>query len=464
MKHYSKQILSSVVGAASIAILLSGSTVAFAQESWQTVSGAEHSSKRLEQRSPRLRAGDTKPPGWYTGFGNREGDERGHRIPVPPSTVSDAATSPAVAASAGGLLSITFDDGSASQAQIPIPILAQAGLTATYYINSGLVGTQDYMNWQQLTTLARAGNEIGGHTAHHIELPTVSQAELTAEVNQDRAALAAHGLHVTDFATPFGAYDNNTIATVAKVYNSHRAFANQGLNLWPYNKYLLNVHYVTNTTSVAQAKAWVDEAVAQDGYLVLVFHEVLNTVDPTDDYSWQTENFKDLVSYIKTKGIPVKTVAQALASKQNLLQNGSFESGFAGWSTDNASSVTVEGGNHGSYPMPAHAVKMTGAATAVHLFGTKVPVAYGTTYGWRTYVDGRTMNSGEVGFYVDEYDSAGTWVSGRWFGAMYSANTMDYAFRYTPSSSNVASAAVQVYATAGTQGSAYLDNLELVPR
>src|SRR5262249_56513606 len=71
---------------------------------------------------------------------------------------------PVHAATTNTVVSLTFDDGSASQYST-MSMLSAHGMNGTYYINSGLVGSSGYyMTWPQLHDLANAGNEIGGHT------------------------------------------------------------------------------------------------------------------------------------------------------------------------------------------------------------------------------------------------------------------------------------------------------------
>jgi peptidoglycan/xylan/chitin deacetylase (PgdA/CDA1 family) len=63
-----------------------------------------------------------------------------------------------------GAVSLTFDDGMPSQIQKAAPILQEAGLRATFYVNprdSWLAGAAD---WR---TLVQAGHEIGNHTITH---------------------------------------------------------------------------------------------------------------------------------------------------------------------------------------------------------------------------------------------------------------------------------------------------------
>lgn len=368
-------------------------------------------------------------------------------------------------AAPAGIVTLTFDDGNPSQYEQAVPILKAGSQSATFYINSGWLGTSEwYMSWDQVVDLHASGFEIAAHTLTHAELPTLSQAQITREIYLDYVNFVAHGIIPTNFAVPFGAYDNKTTATVAKRYNSLRGFHNQGLNIWPYNKYILYVRYVTNQTSLEQVKAWVDEAAAGDAWLILVFHEILPVVDPTDDYSWETEKFRGLIDYLNTQGIKTKTIAEVLSSFVNLVSNSSFESGLSGWRTDNANVVALNTANKGSYPSPRNSIWMSGKAKAGHLFSDKISVSFGTTYGLRSYTDSRTLTAGEVGFYIDEYNAAGDWISGKWLGGFTNQNVVDKSFVYTPTSEAVRTAAIQVYMTAGANGNVFVDNIEFFAR
>src|SRR3989344_5622906 len=366
-------------------------------------------------------------------------------------------------ASAAGIVTLTFDDGNASQYTIAAPIMKAANQKAVFYVNSGLGGEAGFMTWAQVKDLKASGFEIAGHTLNHSELPTLTPAAIAVEVNQDHANFLAQGITPVSFASPFGAYDNETLAVITKKYDSHRAFANQGLNIWPYNKYLLTVRYVTNQTSVAQAQAWVNEAVAQDAWLVLVFHEILATVEPTDDYSWETAKFQSFITSLNTQGIKAKTIEEVLKQYASSNANPSFESGLTGWTTNNPVGVVLDTAGNGSYPAPKNSIKMTGGANAQHLFGEKLLVDTSTTYGLRAYTDSRSLTSAETGFYIDEYDSAGNWISGKWLGGFTNKNVVDKSFVYKPTSSSVHSLSIQVYMMTGS-GTVFIDNVEIFPK
>lgn len=121
------------------------------------------------------------------------------------------------------VVSLTFDDGYANQAVTAAPILAAHGMQGTFYVPSGFVGSSGYMTWAQVSALAAAGNEIGGHTVDHVDLPTVSADQARHEICADRDTLLQHGLAVTDFAYPYGDFNSGVESIVQECgYNSAR--------------------------------------------------------------------------------------------------------------------------------------------------------------------------------------------------------------------------------------------------
>jgi hypothetical protein len=66
--------------------------------------------------------------------------------------------------------------------------------------------------------------------------------------------------------------------------------------------------------------------------------------------------------------------------------------------------------------------------------------------------------SGEVGFYIDEYDANGNWISGQYKGGVRAAGKGDFPFQYQPTSSGVQKARVQVILSANSGIVAYVDD------
>ena len=104
------------------------------------------------------------------------------------------------------IVTFTFDDARVSQYPM-LPVFAAHGAKATFYVNSGLMGTNGVMTWGQLRDIHAAGHEIGGHTAHHTPLTDVDDATARAEIEADVTALQTQGFpRPVSFAYPVGYY------------------------------------------------------------------------------------------------------------------------------------------------------------------------------------------------------------------------------------------------------------------
>ena len=391
----------------------------------------------------------------------------------------------------GPLVSFTFDDGAQSALTQAAPTLQKYGLTGTNYVITGCVGMTTvpntcrantdvpYMTWSQILQLQNTyGWEIGSHTVNHQCLVSVGDdcqankltaAQVDAQLANSKSALAAQGINATAFAPPYGDYDMSAIARVAKYYSSMRGFADTGNNIWPLGDYLLrNVPVQEVTTPVAALKAQVDAAIANKQWVVFTFHDIRPSPSQVpDDYQYGTAELDQLAAYVKTKvsagQIRNVNVSKGLVTgSPNLMPNPTFNTGIAdGWRTDAPAAITADAATNGSFPDAARSIKMVSGTATGHLFSPAVAVSPTTNYLFKSYLNVAAITTGEVGFYVDEYNAAGQWISGqfrkrentRWVEAMN--------FTYTPSSTNVAKASLQVWVT-GTGITAYLDNVQLL--
>lgn len=213
-----------------------------------------------------------------------------------------------------GLVSLTFDDDWANIYDNGLPLLNKYGLPSTQYVISGTIGTPQYMMQAQVQAFLDRGDEIGGHTITHPDLTTLTSAQLTNELQGGQSALRSlFGSSVaTDFASPYGAYNDNVIANIKLYYRSHRS-TDEGFNSKDnFDIYNIKVQDIDINTTPAEVEAWVDQAKAQHTWLVLVYHQVENTFVTGDDYAVLTSNLDTELSYIKNSGITVKTMSGAL--------------------------------------------------------------------------------------------------------------------------------------------------------
>lgn len=106
-------------------------------------------------------------------------------------------------------VALTMDDAFESIYREAWPRLRKAGLPFTVFVATDPVdaGTDSYMSWDQIRTLAAAGVTIGHHTVSHPHLPELDEAGVASELNGAMRRFRAElGVEPTLFAYPYGEY------------------------------------------------------------------------------------------------------------------------------------------------------------------------------------------------------------------------------------------------------------------
>ena len=133
-------------------------------------------------------------------------------LPLDALLEGPASTRPGVA--------ITFDDGYACLVETALPILADLGLTATVYLNTGWIGDrerrpsdpslghypgEEYMRWADVELLAAAGWTIGSHGVEHLDLTRTPDAVTDQELSESRQTIEMRlGLPCRHFSYTWG--------------------------------------------------------------------------------------------------------------------------------------------------------------------------------------------------------------------------------------------------------------------
>lgn len=221
------------------------------------------------------------------------------------------------------VVTIQFDDGNADVYQWASSLNTH-GFPATFYVNSGSIGTAGKLTWAQLTALSQAGNEIGSHTVDHVDLKKLKLADARFQVCQDRVNLASHGLQPESFAYPFGDY-NSTVETQVVAYcgdNSARTVT--GVNdkttfaetIPPADPYATQTPADPKQgTTVATIEGYVTAAEQNGGgWVQLTFHHICPGCDA---YSITAANMQSLLDWLSTQvtsgAVAVQTTGQVIA-------------------------------------------------------------------------------------------------------------------------------------------------------
>jgi peptidoglycan/xylan/chitin deacetylase (PgdA/CDA1 family) len=135
------------------------------------------------------------------------------------------------AAAERGDVTITFDDGNASDVEIALPALRERDLTARFFVVAGRVGIPGFVDDQGIRALADAGMTIGSHGMLHRRWRSLDDRSLREELVDSRRVLEEIVERpVTDAACPFGSYDRRVLRRLRRcgynhVYTSDRGMA-----------------------------------------------------------------------------------------------------------------------------------------------------------------------------------------------------------------------------------------------
>lgn len=117
---------------------------------------------------------------------------------------------------------LTFDDGFGSWAGTVLPALQSHGMVAEFYLTLDAIASGG-IRWSDVRRLAEAGNGIGGHDVHHVQLAGIpgrrpaTPARMWSEIVRIRAEIAAHvGVPPDSMAYVGGGYDATLEALVQK--------------------------------------------------------------------------------------------------------------------------------------------------------------------------------------------------------------------------------------------------------
>lgn len=138
-------------------------------------------------------------------------------------------------------ISITFDDGNASDATIALPELCKRNLKASFFVCAGRLGIPEYLDGAALRSLLDAGMQIGSHGMHHRNWQTLDDGSLAEEISTARKMLEdACGKTIDAAAVPFGSYNRRVLGRLKaegfnQVYTSDRGLARERAWLKPRN-------------------------------------------------------------------------------------------------------------------------------------------------------------------------------------------------------------------------------------
>ena len=153
---------------------------------------------------------------------------------------------------------LTFDDGSHDWVTTVLPMLQARGMVAEFYLTLDAIRFGN-LTWTQARRLVAAGNAVGAHDVHHVQLtalgvghPRASEARMWSEVSEARRIIGVNvGVFPDSMAYVGGGYDSTLERLVAEAgYTSARSI-NRGIAQTAERRYRMRVVRVAVHDDVA---------------------------------------------------------------------------------------------------------------------------------------------------------------------------------------------------------------------
>ena len=105
---------------------------------------------------------------------------------------------------------ICFDDGWKDNYLYAIPILKLFGLSATFFVITGNIGTREFMTWNDLDEIRQLGMRIESHTHSHLPLELLQENDARYELTHSKEILEINLRREAKFISlPHGSFPKN---------------------------------------------------------------------------------------------------------------------------------------------------------------------------------------------------------------------------------------------------------------
>ena len=178
-------------------------------------------------------------------------------------------------------------------------------------------------------------NELGWEFASHPRNTALAELETEEDIEnamiETNEYLTNRGLIYHNLVYPFGEHDERVRRIAKKYYRCACTTDPNGLNKdvvssFTLHRYPIGYGGTAETNTLANLKAKVDEAVANNSWLIFMLHPQMSA--HTDEL---TQTIDDLITYIKSIGVDILTLNDGYDIFGNALECGDFTGGDTGF-------------------------------------------------------------------------------------------------------------------------------------
>ncbi len=212
-------------------------------------------------------------------------------------------------------LTLIDDDGYNTFTEKLLPVIQEKSISISMAIETGNVGTGEFMSWEAIANNYAAGAEVLNHSKLHIYSAEESEKrdkdEIKEEMLESKQMLIEHGYADTaDIYVYPGASAGSTWSVAQQVFRVGINSSGSEVNQMPFSQFNMHRYPVgsTHVPSFAEMKGYIDELVeSEGGWEIWMMHS--NNGYMTEEY---IEALKQVIDYCEEVGVQIVSVKYAL--------------------------------------------------------------------------------------------------------------------------------------------------------
>lgn len=225
------------------------------------------------------------------------------------------------------LITITYDDGRVNNYDVALPLHNKYKVPASFAIIAGRTISPNYWNrhmqpWQVCQAVGK-GIEISSHGYYHTTKFTELDAKkLDFELSQSKKVLSGFtDEEVDSLCIPYSASNEKVIDEAKKYYKIIRVHGKK-LNDISSEDPLVYSFGLRNDTDFKDIKMWIDKAITEKKWLVLMLHGVVNQSVATGKYDITAELLEKILLYVsKSENIKYVSFKDVIECRSKLKKN-----------------------------------------------------------------------------------------------------------------------------------------------
>lgn len=208
-----------------------------------------------------------------------------------------------------GLVTFTFDDIWNSDYTESKEYMDKYGFNGTSFIIPEVIGTPNKLTQAEIDIMAHQGWEFGGHGA--LNLLSLSLVDAEAALAATKTYMNTHNYKGSNnYSYPNGGYNTDILRLTKEYFGTSRTIDGNGQNTANLIPMKVVGRTISNITPVATIQGWIADAVANNEWLVLVWHRIVAS-GASIDTEYNRADFQSIVDYVNTNNVKVLPYSEA---------------------------------------------------------------------------------------------------------------------------------------------------------